>query len=198
MTEKQRKFAIGCAVLLFVWFGLKFIVGRIHQAQLGEERARRALQQRKPQAAPAPPDPRLALARQFDPQIGLWSGTQPLPGWGACMMRFELRKKPNEVASYFGYPTLSCIPTPPRSAVIHGTVLRSPLAAILSGAPQNGSLVFTLDKTVTTETNGCSFTAFSVTPFGQDKVAAQWQEGQCADGQQPPQVTQMLLNRMRW
>jgi len=198
MTEKQRKFVLGCVVLLGVWWGLRFITGHIHNAQVQEERARRALQQQKPHPAPAPPDPRAALARQFDPLQGVWQGVQPLPDWGACTMKFELRRKPGEPGEYFGYPTYACIATPPRSAVIHGIVLRTPLAAILSGAPKDGALVFNLDKTVTTETNGCTFTAFSVTPFGVNQLAAQWQEGQCAEGQHPQELKQMLLNRMRW
>ena len=200
MTEKQKRFVLGCALLLFVWFGLRFIVGRIHNAQVREEQARRALQhqQQRPKAAPTPPDPRIVASKQFDPLIGSWQNTQPVPGWGACTMKFELRRKPDQPGAFLGYPTLACIPAQPRSAIIHGVVLRSPLAAILTGTPQDGSLVFTLDKTVTTEINGCIFTAFSITPFGKDQIAMQWQEGQCAEGQQPPQVTQMLVYRRGW
>jgi hypothetical protein len=64
-----------------------------------------------------------------------------------------------------------------------GTLNRmSPAAAVLSGAMEDGSIRFHVDKTIGTNSNGCGATAFTLTPFGGKQLAAQWQEAGCQGG----------------
>jgi hypothetical protein len=58
----------------------------------------------------------------------------------------------------------------------------NPADAILSGAMENGSIRFHVDKTIGTNSNGCAATSFTVTPFGSNQLAAEWQEGGCQGG----------------
>jgi hypothetical protein len=58
----------------------------------------------------------------------------------------------------------------------------SPAGAVLSGAMENGSIRFHVDKTVGTNSNGCAATSLTLTPFGTNQLAAEWQEGGCEGG----------------
>ncbi len=55
--------------------------------------------------------------------------------------------------------------------------------AVLTGAPENGSIHFHVDKSFGAEISGCAPTTFAVTPFGTNKIAAQWQEAGCQGGE---------------
>jgi hypothetical protein len=58
----------------------------------------------------------------------------------------------------------------------------SPAAAVLSGTMENGSIRFHVDKTVSTNSNGCAATSFNLVPFGSNQLAAEWQEEGCQGG----------------
>jgi hypothetical protein len=58
----------------------------------------------------------------------------------------------------------------------------SPAAVIVSGVMENGAIRLTVDKTVSTNSNGCAATSLTLTPFGTNQLAAEWQEGGCEGG----------------
>ena len=68
----------------------------------------------------------------------------------------------------------------------------SPLSATLTGTAVNGSIQFSVDRVIGRTVSGCAFTSFTVTPFGEDQVIAEWKEGDCPE---PPQGGQILLRR---
>jgi hypothetical protein len=49
-----------------------------------------------------------------------------------------------------------------------------------------------VDKIISKGTTGCALSAFTITPFGTDQLAAEWQEGSCT-GQAGAQI---LLRRL--
>jgi hypothetical protein len=57
-----------------------------------------------------------------------------------------------------------------------------PDAAILTGTMQDGAIHFKTDKNIGTDINGCSVSAFTLTPFGSNRLAAEWQAGSCEGG----------------
>jgi hypothetical protein len=58
----------------------------------------------------------------------------------------------------------------------------NPESAILSGTVDNGSIRFTVDKTIGTSSHGCAASSFTLTPFGNSQLAAEWQEATCQGG----------------
>lgn len=144
-------------------------------------------------ATTVPPQP-LAL----DNLVGAWQGVSPQSGSSFCTMKFELRRKSDAPDKYAGFPELLCMP----ASAIAGGIFRggrspamgqmSPASAILTGTAANGSITFTVDKTIGTSAEGCSLTSFTVTPFRADQIAAEWNEGNC----EKPQHGQMMLRRI--
>jgi hypothetical protein len=136
--------------------------------------------------APAVADPSIAFAGL----LGTWQGGGPLPGHGMCSLKFELRKKTDGPGQFSGYPLLICMPLIPGSITHSGgnpqdalLAQYSPLSAVLTGTPVNGSLQFTVDKVIGKGASGCALSSFTLTPFGADQLAAEWQEGTCQGGQ---------------
>ena len=90
---------------------------------------------------------------------------------------------------YAGYFSLTCAENPLVIAAkarndpsaIFTTV--NPAASVITGAPEGGSIRFSVDNTISTDTDGCATTSFMVTPFGTNRIAAQWREGRCQGGQ---------------
>jgi hypothetical protein len=58
----------------------------------------------------------------------------------------------------------------------------NPEAAVISGAMEKGAIAFHIDKTIGADSNGCSATSFTLTPFGKNEFAAEWQEATCHGG----------------
>ncbi len=54
--------------------------------------------------------------------------------------------------------------------------------AILSGAADKGSFQFRVDKVIGSDRNGCAPMSFTLTPFGSDQLAAEWQGQGCRGG----------------
>src|ERR1022692_296191 len=115
---------------------------------------------------------------------GIWRGKTAIAGRGICALRFELSEK--ELGHFAGYSSLACanfapLMSPQDRGNIAAAVLNklNPADAILSGAMENGSIRFHVDKTIGTNSNGCAATSFTVTPFGSNQLAAEWQEGGC-------------------
>jgi hypothetical protein len=58
----------------------------------------------------------------------------------------------------------------------------SPATAVLSGLMDSGSIHCHVDKTIGTNSNGCAPATFTLTPFGTNQLAAQWDEATCSGG----------------
>lgn len=141
-----------------------------------------------------------AIPTQYDSLIGIWQGAGPQPGLGMCNLRLELRRNPADPSRLLGFPVLACAPIMPlisrpsaaqaQSALMSGL---SPMSAVLTGTVQNGALQFSVDRVMGNAPNGCALTSFTVTPFGNDLISAEWHEGGCQRGDQRGQI---LLKRM--
>jgi hypothetical protein len=118
---------------------------------------------------------------------GIWQGRTAITGRGICTLRIELHE--NEPAHFAGFSSLACANFAPLMAKddrnpASATLNRmSPAAAVLSGTMENGSIRFHVDKTVSANSNGCAATSFTLTPFGNNQLAAAWQEEGCQGGQ---------------
>jgi len=127
---------------------------------------------------------------------GIWRGRAALDGRGICDLKFELREKPDEPGNFSGYSTMTCSAVgalmPGKQVSVKEQTLNvmDPEAAIFNGKPENGSLQFRVDKTVGADSNGCAPTAFTLTPFGGNQLAAEWREATCRGGH-------MILGRAR-
>lgn len=142
-----------------------------------------------PNAIPAPA-PRYgatnAVASQ-SPLAGIWNGNQTQPNGELCSLTLELRDKPEGVMA--GYANMTCRPIIRRTGApavnTNETILKAmtPMAAIMSGRLQDGAIAFHIDKPIGTPVDGCPFSAFTVTPFGTQQVAVEWQRGSCDSGQ---------------
>jgi hypothetical protein len=117
---------------------------------------------------------------------GIWQGRTAIAGRGLCTLRIELHE--NEPAHFSGFSSLACANFAPLMAKddrnpASATLNRmSPAAAVLSGAMENGSIRLRVDKTVSANSNGCAATSFTLTPFGSNQLAAEWQEEGCQGG----------------
>ena len=106
-----------------------------------------------------------------------------------------MRPVPEKHDNYMGYTRFNCM-APPGLASLHaGRILPKPLrdnlnpvAIVLTGAPEDGALHFTLNKTLIVPGDGCETSSFTVTPFGTNQIAVEWHEGQCRGAQ-------LLLNK---
>jgi hypothetical protein len=193
MTTKQRNFWLAAlALAAIIYFGPRFLASR-RVAPAPEPETRRP----KVEApAPTPPPPAPGV-EAFNGLLGIWTGTAPLPA-GMCGLKFELRKKADDPNRFSGFPVLVCTPvmaTLPGQmgpTAQQGLLARlSPLSATLTGSVVNGSLHFSVDRVIGKTVDGCAISAFTVTPFGEDQLVAEWQEGSCPE--QPN--GQILLRR---
>ena len=121
--------------------------------------------------------------------VGMWVNQQSVASAELCTVNLEIRDKGQGEVN--GYLKLLCYPTmayfakhnerPNPQAVL--TKVLNPIAAIMSGGVKDGTVAFHVDKVVGTQEDGCGLTAFTVTPFGSDEVAVEWQRGACTGGQ---------------
>lgn len=192
MTTKQRNFWLAAlAVAAIIYVGPRFLASRSTAPPPAETRKQKI--ETPPQTAPAP----APGVEAFNNLLGIWQGTAPLPA-GMCGLKFELRKKADDPNKFSGFPVMTCVPvmaTLPGQmgpTAQQGILSRlAPLSATLSGTPANGSLPFTVDRVIGKTVDGCAFTAFTVTPFGEDQMIAEWQEGACPE----PKSGQILLRK---
>lgn len=200
MNPKQKKFlVIGGLVLLAAYFLPSYIT---YQRQLAYVRAQIAARQAKlaaqpPLPAPPPPVATKPLATpsapQLDSLIGVWQGAAPLANRGMCTMKLELRAG-NAPEQFAGFPVLLCMqanagamrPANPNVFLAQMT----PQAAIATGTAKDGGIFFHVDRIVEKGASDCEMASLTTTPFGNDQLAAEWKENNCAGGQ-------ILLNRLR-
>jgi hypothetical protein len=199
MNPKQKKFLIvGVLVVLAAWFLPSYIT---YQRQLAYVRAQIAARQAKlaqqPLPAPPPPvatkPPATPSAPQLDSLLGVWQGAAPLGNRGMCTMKLELRAG-NAPEQFAGFPVLLCMqaaagamrPANPNVFLAQMT----PQAAIATGTAKDGGIFFYVDRIVEKGASDCEMASLTATPFGNDQLAAEWKENNCAGGQ-------ILLNRLR-
>lgn len=141
-------------------------------------------------AAPGAPAPRYGGTNAVAPQsplVGIWNGNQTQHNGDLCSLTLELRDKPEGVTA--GYANMTCRPVVRRVGApmpnANEIILKAmtPMAAIMSGRMQDGAIAFHVDKAIGTPVDGCPFSAFTVTPFGTQQIAVEWQRGNCASGQ---------------
>ena len=127
-----------------------------------------------------PPAPYAKLA-------GIWRGQAAIEGRGICGLRFELTPKTPD--TFLGYSSFKCANIAPLMAAKNRRNQKEALlnrmdpdSAILTGTLQDGAIHFQADKTIGTDINGCSVSAFTLTPFGSNRLAAEWQAGSCQGG----------------
>jgi len=204
MTTKQRNLLIFCGVMLVIWM-MSRAVSSQHQAQMRHEQAMRAAalqrqrQAQKPAPAPPPPPPAVktapAVSNTPSKFAGVWRGRAAIENRGICNLRLELTDSGEN--KFTGYSLFTCVNTNPlmaqkdknnqKTALINRL---DPDSAILTGKLQDGAIHFTSEKNIGTDINGCAVTSFTLTPFGADRLAAEWQAGDCKGGN-------MLLGRAR-
>jgi hypothetical protein len=100
--------------------------------------------------------------------LGIWEGRTAMESRGLCSLKFELRQ--GQEKQLAGFSTLTC----------QGGRSADPETAILSGAPEKGSFQFHVDKVV--GSGGCAPGSFTLTPFGNAQMAAEWKETGCSGG----------------
>jgi hypothetical protein len=122
---------------------------------------------------------------EFAKLVGVWRGRTAIQGRGTCDMRFEMHQK-DESDKFAGFTALTCVAAGPlvpkhdnATVVLNQT---DPEAAIFTGAVEGDSIRFKMDKVVGVDSNGCAPLSFAVTPFGKDRVAAEWTESSCSGG----------------
>ncbi len=191
MNPKQKKFLwIAGIALAVVYFAPAFINSARQAAYIRQmEAARMAKAQTVQKSSPLPasltPAPPGAPA-SLDNLLGVWQGAAPLPGRGMCNLKLELRRS-LELGTFSGFPVLLCMPatqlvfrpTNPNALMAQ----MNPETAILTGTAKDGAMDFHVDRIISKGGSDCELTAFTVTPFGSDQIAAQWKEATCSGGQ---------------
>ncbi len=204
LTPQQRKALWICGGLYLASYPVRWAMDYSRQAAFYQQQAIRAAQQRayanahppappRAPAAPAvpakPPTPPRAPTPAVTPTVdtlsGIWRGRTALPGRGICTLTMELHEA--TPGRFTGFSTLACGNFGPlmskedRNPGAATLNRMSPAAVIVSGVLENGALRLTVDKTVSTNSNGCAATSFNLTPFAK-QLAAEWQEGTCQGG----------------
>jgi hypothetical protein len=207
MASKQRKLLMICIGVIVASYIVRSVVIGVLQMRYYQQQAIRAAQQKAkakptpiPPAVKAPAPPRIAARPKATPPSrppkpqpspyaklsGIWQGRAAIDGRGICDVKFELREK-ESFGHFSGYSTMTCTAAGPLVGKRLNPRLLTlnrmdPEAAILSGRMESGSILFHADKTVGADANGCAVTSFSLTPFGSNQLAAEWQEQTCAGG----------------
>jgi hypothetical protein len=197
IDRKQRNFLLLCGGILAAYYVERSIEDSARQAAYYRQQTIRAARQRAAaqaladaaqrspgiHAAPGAPD----TAHQVAPALsGNWRGRTAIPGRGICTLSIELYE--NEPARFSAFSNLGCsnyaplMPAQERNPAAAVLNRLSPATAVLSGRMENGSIRFHVDKTLAANSNGCFATAFTLTPFGTNQLAAEWQEAGCQGG----------------
>jgi hypothetical protein len=188
---KNRKllWAAG-AVLVFLYFAPAALQSFRQEAyyRQQEEAARTRAQAARGAAQAAPPAAASPSPTPLSNLTGMWQGEQAQSNRDLCRMALEMRD--NGAGGLTAYPRISCValmpylPGPHKlTAAQAAAKSMSPVSAVLTGNLKDGAVAFRVDKTIGATFDGCTMTAFSVTPFGNDEVAAEWQNGTCGKGQ---------------
>jgi hypothetical protein len=201
MNLNQKKFLwiAGIALAIF-YFAPTFINSYRRAAYIRQmEAARLAKAQAAQKSSPLPASTVPVIPTQFESLIGVWQGAGP-QGQVGCNLRLELRRSFTDPGHFTGFPVLACTPIvspferhSPAQVQSTITAAFTPMTAVLTGTPQNGTIQFTVDRVIGKTPNGCAMTSFTLTPYGNDLIAAEWNDGLCSSGDQHGQL---LLKRI--
>jgi hypothetical protein len=193
-SRNRRGIWVAIVIVAVLYFGPQamesFRQGTVYRQQMQAMNSRTQNAPISPPnvAAPATPVGVPAAAPVTRPApnalIGSWQGQRLQENRKLCRLVLEIREASPGV--FAGYTTLTCFawaipgrPTPPSNMVR----ALSPASAVLSGSLKDGSVAFHIDRIIGTMPEGCPLTAFTVSPFGNDQIAAQWENGECGKGQ---------------
>lgn len=187
--KKNRKLWWGLgAILAALYFGPQMVESSrrmaLYRQQLEARQTHAANASPTPASLATPmPTPNAALASYF----GIWTGQQAQADHDVCQLALEMRE--TTLGQLTAYPRLACYPTPylfggkKFDARVALAKSMSPISAVLTGTPKDGAVSFHVDKTIGATPEGCAITSFSVTPFGNNQIAAEWQDGNCGKGE---------------
>jgi hypothetical protein len=153
-----------------------------------QPRGRQAGPAAAPVSSDRPPNtPPVPVAPPRDAgMLGKWqSAPMMLANRGICTLWVEMVRKPEEPDKYTGAATLSCAPSVlfggPKANVSPAMMLArlNPLSAVMSGVWASDSIAFRVDKVL--NAGGCAWKGFSVSRFGSQNVAAEFEDG-CGGG----------------
>jgi hypothetical protein len=192
LTDKQKKIAGAIVAALLLIHYAPTILSAIAQQSAAHAPAR--VSPPPPPVAAAPVVPAgSANDVHLGKLAGLWSGGMLRPNHGVCSLRLELRKNQDKPGTYTGYSTMACGSSLPflSGRVTPQTLKESmknqmtPASAILSGGADGESIALQLEQTASDAPDGCGIASLKLTPFGDDNMAAAWEEGpakSCAGG----------------
>jgi hypothetical protein len=182
LTEQHRKWLWIAGITLVVLHFAPGFIARLRQAH------QPAPKPSPVHVAPVQPVAAAPVVPAVDPQIartmGFWTGQSMRPDEAkSCMLHLELKPTPIKPADYTGYLTMSCGPT---LALMANRMSQSgearailtqmmPVSSILSGPALNGSITLHADQIIGTP-KGCTTSDLTLTPFGENNLAAKWQE----------------------
>jgi hypothetical protein len=189
MDQKRLKILFICVVIFVGSFMFRATITSAIGAYFYARQALGNARNPKPAQAIAtsPPKPPVNTATQvpFPNVVGIWRAQVALADRGICSVRLEIA--PDAAGQFSGFSELLCtnltLPSKPPNSLMAGVVDRmDPESAVLAGSVQNGSLLLKVDKNIGADSHGCALTSLTVTPFGTNQIAAQWEETGCAGG----------------
>jgi hypothetical protein len=176
MTKKQKTILLICAVIFIGSYIARSIILRAMGIAYARQYTKQLKEKPKPETKAADAKTEAAVANL----AGVWQGAGPLKDRGTCNLRVELKQ--NEPGHYTGDSRFSCIkfgvPQAPNPMANPVTID----AQIMTGTVEKGGIHFRTDKAIGADVNGCTVTNLTITPFGANAIAAEWQEGTCAGG----------------
>lgn len=200
MNPKQKKLMWIAGIAVAIWYLSPIFINTARQqafirqqqaAQIAKAQAAKAAQQAAqvptlpaPGTIPGAPNSMTQTASV----LGIWQGMAIIDGVGNCNLKLELRNA-TEPGQITGYPVMVCVQIPIISSGPKTIAQFTPASAVITGKQGDKSVDFTVDKTTSKGAGRCSFTSFTVTPFGTDQISAEWKQDQCPGGQ-------MLLKRI--
>lgn len=176
---------VGAALLVLIWpagVSLQQSPARRQVAKSDAGKPGPVVHAAAPQIVPAPPPAKDAGLLGKWQSVGL--GAQ-VANHGLCTLWLEIARKADEPDKYTGAVSLSCLPTTSLTAPKPDTPMtmmlaeRDPLFASMSGAWEKDAIVFRMDKVLNPK--ACGLSGFSVSKFGSQNLAAEFQDG-CGGG----------------
>jgi len=185
LNPKQKKWLpwVAVGIFLAVHFapGIMSVIHPVHAGARKPSPAVPLMQRAVPAPVTTPASDPYPALQQLS---GVWIGETVMQDRGSCKLRLELGIKPLQPETFTGDSTLSCAPNlgMMRGAPVGNHQLMSalnamkPVSGIFSGQVQNGTIDLKLDQLIGDSPDGCHPTEFSITPFGQNNLAAKWQQ----------------------
>ena len=200
LTPKQTKIAwIVTGILILLHFAPAVLHTVIAAATSHKETAA----YRKPSPSVPSPVPVLAVVpangmfpdARLSTFVGIWQANQFMPNGDHCNVRLEIRQAVSnpvtQSAMVSGFDTRTCLSSDlmkgGNMAATNMEQFRretSPVSTSMMGwFADDSDITFQVNKTLGAAPNQCPMTAYTVSPFGTNALAAQWKQGICPGGQ---------------